>query len=107
MRLRGSGVSVPVFGNAEGTEQIFIGKVHGFHPGSVEKNAGENVQANRPIVKFNSDAALSTKEVQRRLRPVLTGTHLRPRIAAPLIGCAHGKQMPDRHIKDCLFSALD
>ena len=89
------------------SQQIFIGKVHGFHPGSVEKNAGENVQANRPIVKFIGDAVLSTKEIQRRLRPVLTGTHLRPWVAMPLIGGAHGKQMPDRHIKDCLFSALD
>ena len=90
MLLHGSGIKVVVLGNAEGTKQIFICKVHGFHPGGSEKNAGENVQANRPIVKFIGDTALSTKEAQRRLRPVLTGAHLRPRVTMPLIGCAHG-----------------
>ncbi len=107
MRLRGPGVTAFVRGNAERTEQRFIGKVHGFHPGGFEKNAGENVQADRSIVKCIGDAALPAKEVQRRLRPVLAGTHLRPRVAKPFVGGAHGKQMPDRHIKDRPFTALD
>ena len=107
MLLRVSGKKALVLGNAEGTEQIFIGKVHGFHPGGFEQDAGENVQTNRPIVKFLGDAVLSAKEIQRRLRPVLTGTHLRPWVAMPLIGGAHGQQMPDRYIKDRLLAALD
>lgn len=65
------------------------------------------MQADRPIVKCAGDAALSAEEIQRRLRPVLTGTHLRPRVTMPLIGRAHSQKMPDRHIKDRLFTASD
>ena len=107
MRLRRSGRKTLVPGNTKGTEQIFICEVHGFHPGGFEKNPGENVQANCPIVEFIGDAALPTKKVQRCFCPVLAGTHLCPRVPVPLIGCTHGKQMPDCHIKDRLFAAFD
>ena len=63
MRLHRSGRNVFVLRDTEMAEQRFIGKVHGLHPDSFEKNAGENVQTNRPVIKFVGNAAFSAEKI--------------------------------------------
>ena len=63
-------------GDAEGAEEVLIGKIDGSQAGRLVQDSGKDVEADRPVVELVRDSPPTAEKVQGTLRPVLAGADL-------------------------------